>query len=71
VLNIVPHTEVLVRQMSLENPMEKALACHLEIGAPTVGHDPAITTAYENRWAIFRRVSGGFLRQLIFTLARA
>ncbi len=37
--------------------MEKALACHLEIGAPTVGHDPAITTAYENRWAIFRRVS--------------
>jgi|SRR5712691_1178561 len=36
VLNIMPYIEVLVRQMSLENPMEKALACHLEIGSPTV-----------------------------------
>src|SRR5207244_10941878 len=54
VLNIAPHKEVLVRQMSLENPMKKALACHLEIDAPTVGHDLAITTAYENRWAIGR-----------------
>src|SRR5437016_3529994 len=27
VLNIAPHKEVLVRQMSLENPMKKALAC--------------------------------------------
>ena len=34
--------------------MKKALACHLEIDAPTVGHDLAITTAYENRWAIGR-----------------
>src|SRR5215831_21350474 len=33
-------------------------------GSPTVPHDPGLSTAYENRGAIFRRVSGGFLRHL-------
>jgi hypothetical protein len=36
VLNIVPSQDVLVRQKSLEHPTEKALACTLERGSPTV-----------------------------------
>src|SRR5215475_14381232 len=31
-------------------------------GSPTVPHDPGLSTAYENRGAIFRRVSLPFLR---------
>jgi hypothetical protein len=33
-------------------------------GSPTVTHEPGLSTAYENRGAIFRRVSEGFLRQV-------
>ena len=32
-------------------------------GSPTVPHEPELSTAHENRRAIFRRVSGGFSRQ--------
>jgi hypothetical protein len=31
-------------------------------GWPTVTHEPGLSTAYENRGAIFKRVSGRFSR---------
>jgi hypothetical protein len=32
-------------------------------GSPTVTHEPGLSTAYENREAIFRRVSGRYLEE--------
>jgi hypothetical protein len=40
----------------------KSGSWNVEVGSPTVIHEPELSTAYENRGAIFRRVSLPFLR---------
>ena len=54
---------VVERYRNLENPTQQSRLYRVEIGSPTVIHEPELSTAYENRRAIFRRVSLRFSPQ--------
>jgi hypothetical protein len=50
-----------------ETDARKSTARTFAGGWPTVTHEPGLSTAYENSGAIFRRVSGDFVRQVFIT----